>query len=220
MTVAAKEAEARDRALFTLRMRQRGLSDLRVLRALERTPRSFFMPQRYTDIAARDIALPIGGGQTAPPPSTTAAMIEALKLDPSHRVLEIGAGSGYAAALVGQIAGEVVSLERCQSLAAEAGARLAAFGIENVRARHADGLAQDAAEGVFDRVLVHGLIEPPSPRLSRWLAPGGMLVAAIADEDAQRVIRLVRGADGGLGAEALGPVRTLMPLAVGLMRAL
>ena len=219
MSVAATESEARDRAQFTLRMRQLGLSDVRVLRALERTPRSFFVPQRYADIAARDIALPIGGGQTAPPPSTVAAMIEALRVDSSHRVLEIGAGSGYAAALLAQIAAEVVSLERCQLLAVEAGARLAAFGL-NVRVLYADGLAPSAKETGYDRVIVHALIEPPAPRLTRWLAPGGALVAAIVDQDVQRVVRLTRLNDGGVRAEALGPVRTLTPLVVGLMRAL
>ncbi len=220
MEAAAKGAEARDRAQFTLRMRQRGLADIRVLRALERTPRSFFVPQRYADIAARDIALPIGGGQTAPPPSTVAAMIEALKVEPAHRVLEIGAGSGYATALLGQIAAEVVSLERCQSLAVEASARLAAFGLDNVRVLHADGLAPDAAQGRFDRVLAHALIDPPAPRLTRWLAPGGLLVAAVVDEHQQRIVRLTSGPDGALHAEALGAVRTLTPLVVGLMRAL
>lgn len=220
MSVAATESEARERAQFTLRMRQRGLSDVRVLRALERTPRSFFVPQRYADIAARDIALPIGGGQTAPPPSTVAAMIEALRLDSSHRVLEIGGGSGYASALLAQIAGEVVSLERCQLLAVEAGARLAAFGLDNVRVLYGDGLAPSAKETRYDRVIVHALIEPPAPRLTRWLTPGGALVAAIIDEDAQRVVRLTRAIDGGVHAEALGPVRTLTPLVVGLMRAL
>ena len=217
---AASETEARERAQFTLRMRQRGLADVRVLRALERTPRSFFMPQRYADIAARDIALPIGGGQTAPPPSTVAAMVEALKIEPTHCVLEIGAGSGYATALLAQVAGQVVSLERSPSLAVEAGARLAAFGLDNARVHHADGLAPDAALGSFARVLVHALIEPPAPRLTRWLSPGGRLTAAIADGEAQRIVRLTLSADGELQAEALGPVRTLTPLVVGLMRAL
>ena len=219
MATAAIDKEAAERAQFTLRMRSRGLGDLRVLRALERTPRSYFVPQRYADIAARDIALPIGGGQTAAPPSTAAAMIEALRLDPAHRLLEIGTGSGYAAALAAQIAGEVVSLERCASLAVEAGSRLSAFGIANVAVRHADGLA-NSEEDSFDRVLVHGLIDPPAPRLTRWLAPGGVLVAAIVDEGRQRIVRIARDADGELTAEALGPVRALTPLAVGLMRAL
>lgn len=216
----ATATETSERALFTLRMRQRGLSDVRVLRALERTPRSFFMPQRYADIAARDIALPIGGGQTAPPPSTVAAMIEALKIGPAHRVLEIGSGSGYATALIGQLAAEVVSLERCQSLAVEAAARLSAFGLGNVSVAHADGLAPEAAGGRFDRVIVHALIEPPAPRLIHWLSPGGLLVAAIAEDDAQRIARLTLDGEGAVRAEALGAVRTLTPLVVGLMRAL
>lgn len=214
------EPEARDRALFTLRMRQRGLSDVRVLRALERTRRSFFVAQRYADIAARDIALPIGGGQTAAPPSTTAAMIEALKIASGQRVLEIGAGSGYGTALLAQIAGEVVSLERCQSLAIEAGARLAAYGLDNVRVLYGDGLAPSAKETRYERVLVHALIDPPAPRLTRWLAPGGILVGGVVEGDAQRIVRLTLGNDGTLRTETLGLVRTLTQLAIGLMRAL
>jgi protein-L-isoaspartate(D-aspartate) O-methyltransferase len=217
--LAATDREARERAQFVLRLRQRGLSDLRVLRALERTPRSFFMAQRYADIAARDIALPIGGGQTAPPPSTVAQLIEALDVQSHHRVLEIGAGSGFATALLAALGAEVVALERSPTLAAEAAARLAAFGAKNVAVLHADGLAGDAVAGTFDRVLVHALIEPPAPRLTRWLAEGGALVAALLDEDVQRVVRLV-ATPQGLHAEAFGVVRTLTPLAAGLMRAL
>jgi protein-L-isoaspartate(D-aspartate) O-methyltransferase len=220
MATTAMDKEAAERAQFTLRMRARGLGDIRVLRALERTPRSFFVPQRYADIAGRDIALPIGGGQTAPPPSTVASMIEALRLQPTHRVLEIGTGSGYAAALLGQLAAEVVSLERIQSLAVEAGARLGSFGLANVRVRHADGLAQALDGAPFDRILVHAVIEPPAPRLTRWLGPGAALVAAIADEDTQRIVRLTRDGDGELKGDAFGQVRTLTPLAIGLMRAL
>jgi protein-L-isoaspartate(D-aspartate) O-methyltransferase len=220
MAVLATETEARDRAQFMLRMRQRGVGDVRILRVLERTPRSFFVAQRYADIAGRDIALPIGGGQTAPPPSTCAAMIEALRLAPTHSVLEIGAGSGYAAALLAQLAADVVSLERCQSLAVEAAARLAAFGVENVRVLYADGLAPSAKETRFERVIVHALIEPPAPRLTRWLAPGGVLVGAIAEADGQRVVRLTSKPDGSLKVEPLGAVRTLTQLVVGLMRAL
>jgi protein-L-isoaspartate(D-aspartate) O-methyltransferase len=219
LNLAAADREARERAQFVLRLRQRGLSDLRVLRALERTPRSFFMAQRYADIAARDIALPIGGGQTAPPPSTVAQMIEALDVQSHHRVLEIGAGSGFATALLAALGAEVVALERSPTLAAEAAARLAAFGLKNVTVLHGDGLASDAVDGPFDRVLVHALIEPPAPRLTRWLAEGGALVAALADEDVQRVVRIVATPEG-LQADAFGALRTLTPLSAGLMRAL
>src|SRR5271163_5290655 len=117
---AAANPEAEERAQFMLRLRARGIDDLRLLRALERAPRALFMPQRYSDIAARDIALPIGCGQTAPPPSIVAAMIETLDVQPGAQVLEIGGGTGYASALLAQMAGEILSLERCETLAVEA----------------------------------------------------------------------------------------------------
>src|SRR5271170_7655319 len=100
MGEAPTRGEAEERAQFMLRMRARGIQDLSLLRALERAPRSLFMPQRYQDIAARDIALPIGCGQTAPPPSIVATMIAALDLTRAHSIFEIGAGTGYATALL------------------------------------------------------------------------------------------------------------------------
>ena len=94
-------AESEERAQFTLAMRARGINDLGLLRALERAPRALFMPPRFADISGRDMALPIGCGQTSPPPSIVAAMIAALELKPEHRVCEIGTGTGYCAALLG-----------------------------------------------------------------------------------------------------------------------
>jgi protein-L-isoaspartate(D-aspartate) O-methyltransferase len=218
----ATSLETEERVQFVLRLRARGIRDLRLLRALERAPRALFMPQRYGDIAARDIALPIGCGQTAPPPSILAAMIEALDAQPGRRVLEIGTGTGYAAALLAQLAGEVVSLERIQTLALEAAARLEAFGLANVRVAWADGLALDPKDGPFDRVLVHALIETPVPRLTDLLAEGGSLVAAVADEASgeQRIVRLTRQASGEIAVGAHGAARTFMPLVEGLARAL
>jgi protein-L-isoaspartate(D-aspartate) O-methyltransferase len=222
MSSGAAHPEAEERAQFMLRMRARGVGDLRLLRALERAPRSLFMPQRYADISARDIALPIGCGQTAPPPSIVAAMIEALDVRPGARVLEIGSGSGYAAALLAQLAGRVLSLERCQTLAVEAAERLAAFGLENVDVVFADGLRFDSEGGGFDRVLVHGLIDVSARGLTRWLIEGGALVGAMADDAAgeQRIVRLTRGADGEIEAFPLGLARTFTPLIAGLARAL
>ena len=155
------EADARERAQFMLRMRARGIQDLSLLRALERAPRSLFMPQRYQDVAARDIALPIGCGQTAPPPSVVASMIEALNLNRAHNVFEIGAGTGYATALLSQLAGQVLAVERCQSLALEASARLEAFGVVNAQIAWADGLKPDPRIGPFDRMIIHGVIDAP-----------------------------------------------------------
>ena len=217
-----ENGEAEERVQFMLRLRARGINDLRLLRALERAPRALFMPQRYADIAWRDIALPIGCGQTAPPPSTLAAMIQALDVPPHARVLDVGTGTGYAAALLAQLAAEVVSVERHQTLALEAAARLEAFGLANVRAVWADGLALDPAAGLYDRILVHALIEPPAPRLTNLLAPDGAIVAAVSADDSgeQHVLRLTRRPDGDVVAEAFGSARTFMPLAEGLARAL
>ncbi len=214
--------EAEERAQFMLRMRARGVGDLRLLRALERAPRSLFMPQRYADIAARDIALPIGCGQTAPPPSIVAAMIEALDVRPGASVLEIGTGTGYAASLLAQMAGRVVSLERCQSLAVEAAERLRAFGIDNAEVVWADGLAPDSDGRKYDRILVHAVIEAPAPELSGRLAQGGALVACMVDEGAgeQRIVRIARDGSGPLAASALGSARTFAALVPGLSRAL
>ena len=222
MAVLVEDREAEERAQFMLRMRARGIGDLKLLRALERAQRSLFMPQRYADMALRDLALPIGCGQTAPPPSIVAAMIEALDVKAGSRVLEIGTGAGYATALLAQLAGEVLSLERCQTLAVEAAERLQAFGLTNVRVVWADGLAFDPGETRYDRILVHALVEAPAESLTRALASGGALVATMADDAAgeQRIVRLARNAAGDIVASAHGPARMFTPLAPGRALAL
>ena len=205
-----------------LRMRARGIQDLGLLRALERAPRALFMPQRYQDIAARDIALPIGCGQTAPPPSVVAAMIEALRLNRAHSVFEVGAGTGYVTALLSQLAGQIVSVERCQSLALEAATRLQAFGVVNAQVVWADGLSPGAQAGRFDRILVHGVIERAPDGLVGLLTADGVLVAAAAAEGgrAQRIVRLARDSEGQFVASDCGAARSFMPLRAGLSRGL
>ena len=181
-----------------------------------------FMPQRFADISGRDIALPIGCGQTSPPPSVLAAMIAALDLRRSHRVCEIGTGTGYCTALLAQLANEVVSLERFQTLAVEASARIGAFGLANVEVLWRDGFEFHLAGGRFDRVIVQGLIEPPARAFRDLLAPDGALVAGVVASDPreQRIVRLARGADGAYEAAEHGPARGLRPLEHGLSRAL
>ena len=215
-------SEAEERAQFTLAMRARGINDLGLLRALERAPRALFMPQRFADISGRDIALPIGCGQTSPPPSVVAAMIGALELKPSHRVCELGTGTGYCTALLAQLASSIVSLERFETLALEASARMKAFGFANVAIRWEDGFDFHRAGERFDRVIVHAQIEPPGQAFRGLIAPGGVLVAAIAgpERGEQRIVRLAGGPDGALEAADLGPARALRPLERGLARAL
>jgi protein-L-isoaspartate(D-aspartate) O-methyltransferase len=217
-------AQAEQRAQFMLLMRARGIRDLDLLRALERSPRSLFIPQRYADIAWRDIALPIGCGQTAPPPSIAAAMIEALSLDRRHKVLEIGAGAGYATALIARLAGHVLALERCQSLALEAASRLEAVGVANVEIAWADGLAIPAQAEPFDRVIVHALLADPPATFAELLAENGVLVAAHATATGgakdQRIARFHHSGEGGWVIETLGPARSFAPLVEGLARGL
>jgi protein-L-isoaspartate(D-aspartate) O-methyltransferase len=213
------EADARERAQFMLRMRARGIQDLTLLRALERAPRSLFMPQRYQDVAARDIALPIGGGQTAPPPSIVASMIEALGLNRGHNVFEIGAGTGYATALLSQLAGQVLSVERRRSLALEASARLEAFGVVTAQIAWADGLSPSRQVGPFDRILIHALIDAPPDGVGELLSADGVLVAVGADEaGAQRIVGWSHGADGAFVARDHGRARGFMRLEPGLTR--
>ena len=213
--------EAEERAQFTLAMRAKGIDDLLLLRALERAPRALFMPQRFADIAARDIALPIGCGQTSPPPTTVAAMIGALGRAPSDRVCEIGTGTGYCTALLAQLAKEVVSLERFQTLALEASARISTFGLSNVTVLWRDGFDFHASGERFGKVIVHGLIEPPAQEFVKLVRADGILVAGLgAARDGQRIVRLTVPAHGPVGLVDIGPARALRPLARGLSRAL
>ncbi len=211
--------ESEERAQFTLAMRAKRINDLSLLRALERAPRALFMPPRFADIAGRDIALPIGCGQTSLPPSIVAAMVAALEIKPAHRVCEIGTGTGYCAALLAQLASAVVSLERFQTLALEAAARIKAFGLPNVTVQWADGFERHVSGERFDRVLIHGLIEPPGEAFRRLIGRDGVLVAVVAGpgRGEQRVVRL---SDTMSAAEDLGPARAMRPLEHGLARAL
>ena len=215
-------SEAEERAQFTLAMRAKGVNDLGLLRALERAPRALFMPQRFADISARDVALPIGCGQTSPPPSTLAVMIAALRLKPSDEVCEVGTGTGYCTALLAQLAKQVVSLERFQTLALEASARIKAFGLDNVAVQWMDAFDFHASGLRFDKVIAHGLIEPPAREFLSLLAPDGALVAAFAGPGAgeQRIVRLTVGDEGPVHVADFGPARSLRPLERGLSRAL
>ena len=215
-------SEAEERAQFTLAMRTKGVDDLMLLRALERVPRALFMPQRFADISGRDIALPIGCGQTSPPPSVLAAMIGALELTPSDRVCEIGTGTGYCTTLLAKLAKNVVSLERFQTLALEASARVKAFGLTNVEVLWADGFDLHETGVRFNKAIAHAIIEPPAREFLELLARDGALVAAFAGpgRGEQRVVRLTLGAEGPVHVADFGPARALRPIERGLTRAL
>ncbi len=199
--IDAAAARAEEKAAFLLRLRAGGIRDLDLLRALEKVPREMFVPHRLVDLARRDLALPIGCGQTLSEPSLVARMIEALAPLRRQRVLEVGTGSGYTAAVLAEIADEVVSVERFQTLAIAARLRLQRLGKTNVTVIFGDALALPAEAGPFDRILVHGALDQIPPRFTELLGEGGVIVMARSDCSVPRgrmLVSLRRGAEGGL----------------------
>ncbi len=193
---------------FLLRLRARGISDVSVLRALETTPRELFVPHRYRDLALRDMALPIPCGQTMPEAWLVARMMEALDLKPNHRLLEIGAGSGYATAVAARLAGEVVSCEIFEPLAMECAERLARLGLANVKILQGDAFRLLPNLGLFDRVLVHGTLEGSPPALMECLAQNGVIVLARKGErQAAMLKRIAHQPSGDFTETAICPCR-------------
>jgi len=164
------------RAALLLQLRRAGVRDLAIMRAFETTPRELFAPHRFRDLAARDMSLPIGCGQTMPAAADLARRLEALAIEPHHRVLEVGTGSGFSAAVLSRLAREVVTIERYETLAIEARSRLAELELANVQALFGDGLAAEETQGFFDRIVLHMSFHAPPQAILAALAPGGAAV--------------------------------------------
>ncbi len=210
MSDRPQDVAVEERAALLLALRRAGVRDLAVMRAIEAAPREAFAPYKFRDLANRNLSLPLGCGQTMSRPAELARRIEALQVGKSHRVLEVGAGSGYGAAILAQLAREVVTLERFETLAIEAAGRLAAAGVANATALHGDGLAPTEDLGIFERIIVQGALVTPPPALIARLAPGGVLVfvrnvSQGADTRAhQRLIKLDRNEKGETRETDLG----------------
>jgi protein-L-isoaspartate(D-aspartate) O-methyltransferase len=220
--------QAEATAEFLLRLRAQGIRNLDLLRALEMVPRRNFAPHRYADLAGRDVALPIGCGQTMSEPSLIAHMIDALELTADHRLLEVGTGSGYCTAVLARLCAEVVSLERYRTLVFEAQTRFAAMAIERVRILWRDALAAEPTLGIFNRILVHGAFSELPPALIDRLASGGKVIyarplpkmtEAAVERGGQRLILAQLEDDGCWNEKELGAAR-LTPLFPGLSREL
>lgn len=174
-------------------IRRRGVADARVLEALRQVPRERFVPPRVRGRAYTDHALPIGGGQTISQPFMVAVMTEALELGPTDRVLEIGTGSGYQAAVLAELAAEVYTIERIERLADEARSLLDALGYGDVRVRVGDGTAGWPEMAPFDAILVAAGAPAPPPALLDQLSPdGGRLVAPVGDRELQNLVVVER----------------------------
>lgn len=184
----------------------RGISDPRVLNAFLQVPREAFLPGNLRESAYDDNALPIGDGQTISQPYIVALTIEALHIGPNDRVLEIGTGSGYAAALLSQIAKQVYSVERIEALATLASERLKALGLNNVTVLCGDGTLGWPEYAPFNGIAV-AAGGPEAPQaLQEQLAPNGRLVIPIGSQHEQLLTRITREAPDRFRSENLAGV--------------
>ncbi len=218
--MTAEPAADIERMEFQLTLRRRGISDQAVLRAMDEVPREHFVAADYADCAYADQALPIACGQTISQPYVVAYMTEQLELGPQHRVLEIGTGSGYQAAVLSRIAREVVSIERYRTLADAARDRLKTLGYSNVAVLAGDGFAGAANRAPFDRIMVTAAAEKVPQALLAQLAKGGKMVLPLGPRRGpQFIFKLVNTANGELVREQLIAVR-FVPLLPGQAREL
>ena len=175
-------------------LRRRGIEDERVLRAMGAVPRERFIPEDRRDRAYRDGAVPIGEGQTISQPWIVARMTELLELAGPERVLEVGTGSGYGAAVLSRCCSHVVTVERRRPLAERAGAALAELGYSNVEVRSGDGTAGVEDRAPFDAIVVTAAAsEGPPPALINQLVAGGALVCPIEHKRDERLVRMRDG---------------------------
>jgi protein-L-isoaspartate(D-aspartate) O-methyltransferase len=203
---------------FQLSLRRRQITDQAVLRAMDEVPREAFVEPDYTGDAYADSALPIACGQTISQPFVVAYMTEQLQVDHAHRVLEIGTGSGYQAAVLAHLAHEVVTLERFPKLADRARQRLRQLGLINVEVRTADGLDVPEDLGVFDRIIVTAAMTEVPQALKERLTPGGILIAPVGPQDAVQTLVRIRATPTGFEQEDLIDVR-FVPALPGIAKA-
>jgi protein-L-isoaspartate(D-aspartate) O-methyltransferase len=186
-----------DRMEFLLSLRRRGISDQAVLRAIDAVPREKFVLAEFADSAYADQAMPISCGQTISQPYVVAYMTEQLGVTREHRVLEVGTGSGYQAAILSQLAGQVFTVERYRTLAESARKVLAELGYDNVTVIAGDGLKGVPEHAPYDRIIVTAAAETMPQALVDELAVGGVMVLPLGPHGGpQRIVKLTRSEEG------------------------
>jgi protein-L-isoaspartate(D-aspartate) O-methyltransferase len=197
---------------LVMALRKQGIVDARVLSAIERCPREAFVGAPFVHSAYDNTALPIACGQTISQPYVVAYATEALEIGPAMRVLEIGTGSGYQAAVLSPLCRKVYTIERHKPLLREAEARFKALKLENIVTKHGDGLNGWPEQAPFDRILLSAAVPEVPPILIEQLKPGGILVAPVGpatissiESFSQLLTKMIRS-ETGLKREALIPV--------------
>lgn len=207
------DAESKMQFLFALR--SKGVMDKRVLEAMEKIDRGAFVKGLFAERSYEDMPLPIACGQTISQPSVVGLMTQALQVDPRHKVLEIGTGSGYQAAVLSQLARRVYTLDRHKRLVTEAQAVFEALDLSNITAIAADGTRGLPEQAPFDRILITAAAEdPPGPLLAE-LKIGGIMVVPVGQSDAVQVLIKVTRTESGFDYEELRQVR-FVPLVEGM----
>ena len=185
----------------------RGIRDKQLLAAMEKIPRHLLVEQRYRHNAYADHPLPIGEGQTISQPFVVALMTETLKLRPGDRVLEIGTGSGYQAAVLAEIVKEVWTIEIRQGLARQAAARLKELGYATVRVKYADGYFGWEEQAPFDAIIITAAVNHIPPPLIKQLKEGGRMILPLGSTVYYQTLTLVTKRKGGeLDVQQLDPV--------------
>ena len=208
-----------EKMMFQLTLRRRGISNQAVLRTMEEVPRELFVETADRNDAYCDSALGIACGQTISQPFLVAYMTEQLQLQKHHRVLEIGTGSGYQAAILSRLCDRILTIERYRTLADRARVRLQELGCDNVEVMLGDGFDVPAEAGNFDRIIVTAAMEQIPDALAQRLEPDGVLVAPVGPpHGTQTLVRLVR-TDSGFERKELVDVR-FVPALPGIAREL
>jgi protein-L-isoaspartate(D-aspartate) O-methyltransferase len=204
---------------LVMSLRNQGIRDMRVLEAIERTPRELFLEGPFVNQAYADQALPISCGQTISQPFIVAYMTDRLKLDSRHKVLEVGTGSGYQAAILSPLCRRVYTIERYRTLAKAAGERFKALGLSNITQMVGDGMKGWPKQAPFDRIIVTAAAKEMPEALFQQLAIGGIMVLPLEEKPgAQKLWRVTRD-EQGLEREELLPVR-FVPLVEGVAKEL
>jgi protein-L-isoaspartate(D-aspartate) O-methyltransferase len=186
---------AQRQRMVETQLRARGIADERVLDAMLRVPRHEFAPERYRDQAYEDHPLPIGESQTISQPYIVAIMLEALELEPSDRVLEVGTGSGYLTALLAELTAQVISIERHAALADAARNLLSSMGYTNVRVITGDGSRGFPEAAPYDAIIVSAAASELPHDLVAQLTEGGRLIIPVGQEESQQ-LQFIRKRNG------------------------